>query len=448
MTTKKTDALDAVRTIVSNNKQKKLKSISDRGRAIADAAKTYVQAKQKEFLDGKPDSFQLTVAKGVADSPIYKISREKVVSRILDQDLYSEIFSDFAIATGSELKQIVAIIAVELTSRATDMTTISPVALKDDPELTWNRLTFTKDDIKRIKPEDVPGFMHFLKLIEDGADSLVLWTGSLLDPKSSRQQYLHLQSDGGTGKSTFLESISSVFGPEKVLRENSVSFNSQYFGEELEGVRLLAFPDENNTSFFSSGKFKRFTGEDHVTIQRKYRQPRTIKLSHKTMVFSNNEVQITASRADTRRLISVVMKSDIEPEGRKTWYEDLKFSGDKILAYCHSKYIEALEKNPAIRAYIPSSQDLTKKAIERKYAEILSEFYEKYEVTEKPEDKIKKSKVHKHICDELRASRTSMVLDQIKSALKNIGVLEGREKGVEYYRGIREIVRAPGLKQI
>lgn len=437
---KNKDHLEVVQGIVADGNQT-LTSTGKKAQLLREIAELYVHTKQKDAMNGVGP--RLVTSKTSEASPIYKIDSDNVISVVPEKEIKGEIHHKFMVGTPDDINNVYKLIVLELAQHTVVIEDIAPVALKDDPQLAWNRLPFTSEDIHKITLEDIPEFKHFLGLCEQSADSLVLWTGSLLDPKSSRTQYLHIQSDGGNGKSTFLESLKRVFSADKVIAVDSSLFNDQYFGEALEGARILAFPDENNTSFFSSGKFKRFTGEDGVTINPKYKSTRNIKFTHKTIVLSNHDVQITSSEADVRRLVSVAMTRDSETGGHRSWYEGLKNSGEKILAYCYARYLEAVAKDPSVRSFIPVNKDLVKKAIARKYSEYLDALYDGYEYSPNENDKQLKSEVHKHVSAELGEKRTKVFLSTVKEALAGIGVTETTSKGMSYYKNLKR--RASGF---
>lgn len=445
MSKDKQNHLDIVKSLVANG-DNTLTKVSAKGDVFRELAKEYVRSKQRAALNGTGP--RLVTNKAAEVSPIYQVDPAGVVSVLQERDLESDLYQNYMTGTASEIKDVVKLIKYELYSQTIDLDKVASVALKDDPTLTWNRLPFTLNDVKQITLEELPEFKHFLSMCDESAESLVLWTGSLLDATSSRSQYLHIQSGGGNGKSTFLESLKRVFSTDKVLAVDSGHFNDQYFGEALEGARILAFPDENNTSFFSSGKFKRFTGEDSTTINPKFKASRNIKFTHKTIVLSNHEVQITSGEADVRRLVSVVMKADTETGGHRWWYEGLKTSGAKILAYCYGRYLAAVEADPSVRSFIPVNKALVRKAIERTYEEQLDAFYAAYEYSEDGKDRVLKSDIHKYLCDEFREPRGKIFLLRVKDALAGIGIESVAVNGRSYYKNVKRIlINAPRLQE-
>lgn len=434
------DDLKEAEVALKSNKAEKLNAIDPKASALRKVAELYITEHKRAYMAMETGAVRLGVDANTEDSPIYGTDTNNVIKVLKHPEVLSQLCQKYTTATPSQYESIIKLIKQLLYSQgAIDFATVQPVALADDQALTWVRLPFTRAQAEQITIDQLPGFKHILGLCDDGGYCLTLWIGSLLDPKSGRAQYLHVQSDGGTGKSALLESIALAFGNQSVVFADSVQFNDAYFGELIEGARLLAFPDENSTSFFSSGKFKRYTGEPVVTINPKFKRPRNIHLTHKTLVISNNSVQITAGDADIRRLVSVVMTKDNESVGFKTWYEDLRNSGEKILCYCYAQYLKELVANPSAQIFIPANAALTKLAIERKYEELLSVFFEKFEVTGKELDKVRCSEVHKFLSSELREGRRGAFLDNITRAMEHVGAKKSLSKGITYYRGVKEV---------
>lgn len=388
---------------------------------------------------------QLAVSSDIQQeaTPIYLIDERNVVSVLSSRALKLAVHAHTENYTEKHRKEVILFMELELAKEGAVLNPaiVQPVAFADEPtKLTWNRLAMNKSDINKVTLDQLPGFAHILSLCDDPVN-LTRWIGSILDPKAGRTQYLHIQGSGANGKSTLFEGIESVIGSKFVVRTRSSEFMNQHWGSHVEGARLLIFADENNTGFFSNGKFKEFTGESTATVNPKHRDQRTIQLTHKTVVFSNNKVEITTNIADRRRLLSITMQDDPDPNpGFKWWYDELKYKGAEILAYCYSEYIRAVEERPSVRAFIIPDSKTISAAIERKYAPYADELNEHFTFTGDLEDRVKRSVVHKTIATELRERATDrMFLQQLKEALSTRGVSVGfSHGGVAVYRGMKE----------
>ncbi len=377
-------------------------------------------------------------------TPMYLRSENNVAAIFKDKLLEVRISEMFPNYIDRDRKEVMKFVKLKLLREAPiDFTTIQPVAFADEMDkLTWNRLKFKKSDLADIKLEDnnLKEFAHFLSLCDD-PDALVIWIGSLLDPQAGRTQYLHLYGSGGNGKSVLFDAIGDVLGTQHVVSTRADEFMNQHWGSQVEGARILLFPDENNPGFFSTGKFKEFTGEHAASVNPKYEKPRRIRLTHKTAVFSNNRVEISTNAADRRRLLSISLQDDPDPNvGFKWWYQGLRNAGPQILAYCYHFYTRKLQEHPAIRAFIPQADATIEAAINRKYAEIFDIIHEKFEVTGKEEHFIPRTRVHGEIIADLKDRRGNRVLNQnVREALLKAGAKEGTKHGKQaVYIGIKE----------
>lgn len=370
------------------------------------------------------------------DGRFYKLHANGLVE-VADENEILRFLYDFPYVTSMQTKREIVNYIKSMVG-SIDQSKVLPVTLKDDSRLAWVKLPFTLEEARAVSLVSMPAFNNFLERSGSGARSLVLWLGSLLDPAASRSQYLHLYGSGGDGKSTLLESIRRVMGHSKVVSASATMFNDKHFGEELEGARILVFPDENNPRFFSSGKFKEYTGESGASINPKNKPNRYLNFTHKTIVFSNNEVEITSSKADMRRLLSITVESDTDSDGVdfKWWYQELLESGAKILAYCYCEYLKELEITPTLRAYIAPSKEKTFEAMERNYAEIESAILQNFAVTGDKADKVNRSYLHSVIAKDMGSNKSNkLFVAHLKEALKRLGIEEKKQSNW-YYVGI------------
>lgn len=371
---------------------------------------------------------------------LYEVTPTNVLRAVPDAEVESHIYTINPNLNSRERAEAIKYLKLEVSQTGLiDLAIVAPIAFADEPEtLTWNRLAFKRNLLDQVTLDDIPEFKYILSLCDDPT-SLVLWIGSILDPGSGRAQYLHLYGGGGNGKSTLFNALTSVLGQRYVLTASAEEFANTHWGDGLEGSRLLIFPDENNPGFFSSGRFKRITGEEYHTVNPKYKSARKIKLTHKTAVFSNNQVEISINAADRRRLLSISMAADPDPNvGYRWWYEGLRSSGAKILTYCYSEYLKAVEATPSIRAYISQEEKVYEAAMDRKYADILDVLADHYTITDDVEDIVTRRDLHDHILEELKERRSKLLMQQIREALLKLGAQVGFAHGHKaVYRRIK-----------
>ena len=369
----------------------------------------------------------------------YLVNEEQRVVVVTEPEIISDMYLKNHGLSTKDYQEVVKLVRIKLTSTALNLADVAAVVLADETKLHWFKLPFTEAEARAISLDTLPEFADFLRRAGQSAEALTLFLGSLLDPASGRTQYLHIHGEGGDGKSALIDSISRVFGNERVVSIDEDLFSNTHFGEQLEGARLLVFSDENNPNFVSGGKFNRYTGDPFASINPKGRKPRFIHFTHKTIVTSNNESMITAGNADRRRIIPVKMERDTSGGGRdvKWWYKGLVESGEKILAYCFGRYLDAVESDPTTRNYIEPSLELIAEAEHRKYETIIDTINEQYEVTGEDKDRVRCGDLNKTIGREMGQKRNSFFLAQIKEALGILGVSVKVINGHKQFVGVK-----------
>jgi hypothetical protein len=376
---------------------------------------------------------------------LFTANAEGVVSRLPDKFLLATLVRDYCPGSTKKAQALLDLIKADLLLKhAIQTQDIKAIGFKEERELVWNRLPFTRADALATLPSDprLSGFKHILSLTSVAeARSLVLWIGSLLDYNSSRIQYLHLKSDGGNGKSTLFESLARAIGKDCIVSADKSLLQSEFFGEQLEGKRLVIFPDENSSTFFSSGKFKRLTGEEGMTVNPKFKAPRYVSFTHKTVVLSNHDVEITNSDADSRRLVSITLGADSETGGHRSWYNSLLANGQTILAYCYGEYVRAVEADASIRSAVPVDKNSIREAVNRKYEDILEVFYSAYEFDPDRNARLKRSEVNKYLSDELLVPKSYMKVKSFVEALQSIGIEVVNHGNILYYTNIKKAGR-------
>ena len=383
------------------------------------------------------DKFSLT-------NPLYHENDKGELEPIPDDLLISEFISNYP-TNKKTAEAILTHIKSEVFHKASKSQIIHPkdvkaVAFKSDPSKAWTRLQFDLNQIQNLNISQLPEFEEFVNLAGNGKDALILWLGSLLDDESSRQQYLHLQGAGGEGKSTLTEAIQKVFG-DRCISLSARRLKDNHFGTELEGARLAIFKDENNPSFVQSGEFKEMTGEDTITVNPKYKDPRNIYLSHKTMITSNSKPIISDEEADKRRLLSIVLDSPQISNRSTGWRDQFIASGEKILAYCHYKYLQELKTNPDIKRTIPCPQETLNAAVDRSTQDLKDALESLFDigqfVPKKITDaKVKRGELHSAVAKKLGRKVNTMLANEIAAELEKMGVKKVRHGGANYYEPI------------
>lgn len=230
---------------------------------------------------------------------------------------------------------------------ALNFDTVKPFAFKSErlpPNVwTWQRLPF--DPVENAeRPPELAELMK--RTSPDEANAVEMFIGSLFDYESTRHQYLYLHGVGNDGKSMLKDAIQLMFAEQGIaIMDGDDLTGDKHASSDLEGKRLLLFPDLRKPSLPSSGIFKKITGDDTIGVNPKGMPRHNIKLCAKVIILSNDAPQLEGNRADERRLISAHFETF---EGGEDTVFKAKFlkAAPAIAQYCYSKYCSWKRGNP------------------------------------------------------------------------------------------------------
>lgn len=366
----------------------------------------------------------------------------KVFTPISERQL--EIFSHtmFPFLPQRQLKEVIHQTRLEIaTNFSIDMSDVAAVALADDADTyCFKRLTATKEQALAIDIKTMPGYQSILSRM-NAPVSFIHFIGSLLDPKSTRTQYMHWFGSGGDGKSTVMAALENVLGHRSCIRAKASDIFSEHWGSQLIGARLLLLPDDNAQALFSTGAFKTLTGEDFITVNPKNQPHYKIRLTHKIIMLSNRHVQIEGDLADIRRLVPIVSAPDPEKDHtNKSWYEEVSTQGEKFILYCYAEYLRALARGERVDKGVEADAEAIDNAIAGRHEESFEIINQLFEVTNDHRDKLKTSVAHLVINKYLELQPRGMIQkftpQRITAALAALGV-EKKKSGVNYYIGLK-----------
>jgi putative DNA primase/helicase len=120
---------------------------------------------------------------------------------------------------------------------------------------------------------DCPAVDQFMRQVFP-ADSIQLayeWLGLLIVPDTAMQRALLLIGSGANGKSRYLGLATALVGPENVsTRTLQEIVDDRFAAADLYGKLANISPDIPSTALRAADLFKRLTGEDRISAQRKY----------------------------------------------------------------------------------------------------------------------------------------------------------------------------------
>jgi len=118
-----------------------------------------------------------------------------------------------------------------------------------------------------------------------------LWwqiVGYCLKPGNPYQHLFILVGDGANGKSTILDALRALLGPENTaaVALHELVYN-RFAKAELAGKLANIYPDLPATALKDTGIIKALTGGDHIQAERKFRDPFNL-LNEAKLIFSAN----------------------------------------------------------------------------------------------------------------------------------------------------------------
>lgn len=156
-----------------------------------------------------------------------------------------------------------------------------------------------------------PGFISFLdKVLPDKVSQEVMqeWFGYCLTNDTSFRAMMILYGESGTGKSTLCNILEAMVGKENRSAVPLECFWDRFAPQEMVGKLVNFCGDAGKIDRLAEGVLKRFTGGDTVLVDRKYKQPISVKMTAKIVVSTNTFPQVQDnSEAMWTRFIVVPM---------------------------------------------------------------------------------------------------------------------------------------------
>jgi len=155
--------------------------------------------------------------------------------------------------------------------------------------------------------------------------------GYTLYPRYDLHKAIMLVGDGSNGKSTFLRLVKTILGPRNVSSialQDLVDPEKRFTIAELYHKLANIYADLPSTALRETGKFKILTGEDAITVDRKFKDPITF-VNYAKLIFSANELPEVhdTTHAFWRRWIVVEFPNRFEKD--PTFF-DRTFTEDEI----------------------------------------------------------------------------------------------------------------------
>lgn len=176
----------------------------------------------------------------------------------------------------------------------------------------WFNLTCLPFDVD-FKAPRARRFQRFLKeLFGNDVEAVVCleeYLGLLLTSITELQKMLLIVGPKRSGKGTLVRLITALLGQENVTSPRTTDFTSRFGLQDMIGKNMAVVSDAR----FGGSDIQRaievmlnITGEDSITIDRKFKEPVTLRLPTRIMILSNEEPRLPdASGAIVSRFVAL-----------------------------------------------------------------------------------------------------------------------------------------------
>jgi len=209
---------------------------------------------------------------------------------------------------------------------------IKHIAFQDDNCYCFARLDF------ELKEGPMPVWSELLSRMTN-SDAFCAFQYAKLNNDIHLQQSIWLYGKGNDGKSstTLFDKrvFKNAYGPATVD-----GLKDLFAYQTLYNKRVIAFNDTNHTSFIRSGEYKKLSGGDPISVNRKYETPFTITMNALITFTSNYYPNISLEKAEQRRIILCEMVPRLNSDTDVNYVNKLYEERAAFYAYCKKKFIE------------------------------------------------------------------------------------------------------------
>jgi putative DNA primase/helicase len=186
-----------------------------------------------------------------------------------------------------------------------------------DDELRCRELLFTRYLPVQYNPQaQCPRFRQFLEEIMLGDQELIRYLLKLIaqallgDPKEDIVVFFI--GSHQNGKTTLLQLLAHIFkdfyatvSPALLVHNNKHSGSERWERACLEGARIAVIDELDQGCEFNSATFKQLSSAGTIKVERKYRDPNAIPVTHTLFVSTNHMPVPTGDPAIRRRIIII-----------------------------------------------------------------------------------------------------------------------------------------------
>lgn len=173
---------------------------------------------------------------------------------------------------------------------------------------------------------------------------------SALDKKNFSRQALYLCGSGKEGKGVMTKALQHIFGEAAcTINETQLTDDARFGLETVVNKRLVVMQDISKpTAIFESPLFRSITGNDTISVDRKFRRPFEWKVQGtKVIIVTNKKVWLNNNYAVTRILPLHFIKNYEKAKGVMDMASDLISEETQFVQWCYDylNFMMAVKNN-------------------------------------------------------------------------------------------------------
>lgn len=178
-------------------------------------------------------------------------------------------------------------------------------------------------DLNGITEGPTPDFDGFLEAVEPSCrDSLMAAIYATFFAKCRLNQYVWIHGEGGDGKSSLLNAI-STFAGERLACSLGQTMNSDFGLEDALGKRMVILSDVKTGLSVKSQLIHNLTGHDPVAVNRKNKPIITVRLNPIVWIAANEAPDVNFdNRNEARRCLYIKMQEPPVEIQKKFYFTD------------------------------------------------------------------------------------------------------------------------------
>ena len=235
------------------------------------------------------------------------------------------------------------------------------------------QLFIEEDMLERYK---TPAWDEWLdKFDKQSQEYIMAWIWTLVYQNSNNSEILWIRSEGGDGKTTFVNALKSgfekiiIFGNDDfdehttpfcadITNSNSDGLKDPFLTGRIYDKRLVYVPECKNANILRSSIIHQLTGGESMAANQKFEKAFTVKPQANVLICSNDYPNVDNQRNELRRLLFISPREDYVHKEIKddTFEKRLSAELDTLLYKCKFYYDRCIKRG---KGYIqPPSETL------------------------------------------------------------------------------------------